>query len=130
MKNYLNPVFVIIIMDFILIQKIVNYANLSLEGLSVIFITFVFFDLVFTDRNIQLSGIAEKFEKFKRYDVFKNSLIFLVLSLYFSLFGKIALFFEFPEMTFSIFNLIGNLFLIAFVFSLYKLLHKYVPKGE
>jgi hypothetical protein len=117
-------------MNLLLLQQILNYLNLGLEGISVVFITFVFFDLIFVDKNIQLSQISEKFEKFKRYDIFKNSLIFLVLSLYFGFFAKLSYFFEFPELAFSIFSMIANIFLIAFVYSLYQLMHKYVPDAE
>jgi hypothetical protein len=117
-------------MNLLLFQQILNYANIGLEAASVVFITFVFFDLAFVDKNIQLSQISEKFEKFKRYDIFKNSLIFLVLSLYFGFFAKLAFFFEFPELAFSAFTMIANVFLIAFVYNLYQLMHKYVPDVE
>jgi Na+/H+ antiporter NhaD/arsenite permease-like protein len=105
-----------------------TYANIALEIISIVFITFVFFDLVFIDRNIKLTEIAEKFEKFKRYDIFKSSLIFLVLALYFFFFAKLSVYFDFPVIALSLFSLIGNLFLLMFVYKLYQLLHKYVPQ--
>ncbi len=117
-------------MDMMQLQNILDFTNIGLEGLCAIFITFVFFDLVFTDKNAELSGISEKFEKFKRYDVFKSSLLFLVFSIYFGLFGKFAVFLNFPRIAFSVFALISNLFIIVFVFKLYTLIHKYVPKIE
>jgi hypothetical protein len=114
-------------MDILIIQNILNYLNIGLEGASVVFITFVFFDLIFVDETIELSGISEKFSKFKRYDIFKNSLIFLVLSIYFGLFGKLAVAFDFPIVAFTLFSLIGNVFLLAFSYKLYQLIHNYVP---
>jgi hypothetical protein len=105
-------------------------ANLILEVASTAFITFVFFDLLFIDRNLHLSNLSEKFEKFKRYDVFKNSLIFLVLSLYCAFFAKLSLFLGMPQVAFEVFTLIANIFLLLFVFQLFQLLHKYVPKND
>jgi hypothetical protein len=116
-------------MDIMLLQTLLGYANIILEAISVIFITFVFFDLAFVDKNMELTGISEKFEKFKRYDIFKSSLIFLVLSIYFGLFGKLAIFLDFPVIAFTVFTLIANGFLLAFAFKLYQLMHKYVPEG-
>lgn len=117
-------------MDLILIEQTISSLNIALEVISVVFITFVFFDLVFIDRSVQLSQLSEKFEKFKRYDIFKGSLIYLVLSLYFGLFAKLSLFLEFPAVSFSIFTLVANIFLLLFSFNLYQLLHKYVPEIE
>lgn len=114
-------------MDLILFEQAMSTINISLEIISIIFITFVFFDLVFIDRKVQLSELSEKFEKFKRYDVFKSSLIFLVLSLYFGFFAKLSIFLEFPAISFSIFTLVANVFLLLFAFKLYQLIHKYVP---
>lgn len=117
-------------MDMILLQTIIGYANIALEGISVIFITFVFFDLVFVDETIELTGISEKFSKFKRYDIFKSSLLYLVLSIYFSLFGRLAIFLDFPIIAYTLFSLIANMFLLAFTFKLYQLIHNYVPEHE
>jgi hypothetical protein len=117
-------------MDILLVENILLGTNFILEILSITFITFVFFDLVFIDRSVQLSELSEKYEKFKRYDIFKSSLIFLVLSLYFGFFAKIAVYFEFPSLSFSVFTFVGNIFLLLFVYKLYKLLHNYVPDIE
>ena len=117
-------------MNILLVQNILNYINIGLEGISVVFITFVFFDLVFVDENFELSGISEKFSKFKRYNIFKNSLIFLVLSIYFGIFGKVAIFLDFPVIAFTLFSLIANLFLLAFSFKLYQIIHNYVPDKD
>ena len=117
-------------MDLIMLELVISYVNIFLEFTSIVFITFVFFDLVFLDRNIKLSGISEKFQKFKRYDIFKSSLFFLVLTFYFLFFGKIAIFFRLPELTFTIFALIANIFLLVFVFKLYQILRKYVVEEE
>jgi len=117
-------------MDLIMLELVISYINIFLEFTSIVFITFVFFDLVFIDRNIKLSGISEKFQKFKRYDIFKSSLFFLVLTFYFLFFGKIAIFFRLPELTFAIFALIANIFLLVFVFKLYQILRKYVVEDE
>jgi len=117
-------------MSLAFVQNVIDYANMGLGALSAVFITFVFFDLVFIDKNVQLTNLSEKFEKFKRYDIFRNSLIFLVFSIYFGIFGKLAISLNFPEIAFSVFTLISNMFLAAFVFKLYQLLHKYVPLEE
>ena len=117
-------------MNLILIDKILSFINLGLQFLSIIFITYVFFDLVFVDRKIKLGHLTEKFDKFKRYDVFKSSLIYLVFTLYFIFFGKIAQFLGIHNLALSIFSFIANLFLLMFVYKLYQLLRKYVPKIE
>jgi hypothetical protein len=129
-KNYLKTLPLIVDMDFMLLVNVMSIINLILEIASIIFITFVFFDLIYIDRTYQLTSLSEKFEKLKRYDVFKASLIFLVLSLYFNFFSKISIYLEFPTFTFGIFTFIANLFLLLFVFKLYTLLHKYVPEAE
>jgi hypothetical protein len=115
-------------MDIILIEQILTYINIFLELSVLIFITYVFFDLVYIDRTAQLTSLSEKFQKFKRYDIFKGSLIFLVLGLYSYFFGKLAEILQFPSVAFTIFTLVGNFFLLVFTFNLYRLLHKYVPK--
>ena len=112
------------------IVSVFPVANLVLEVLSTVFITFVFFDLVFIDRSMHLTNLSEKFEKFKRYDVFRNSLIYLVLSLYCAFFSKLSLFLKMPSAAFEVFTLIANIFLLLFVFQLFKLLHNYVPKAD
>jgi len=117
-------------MDLVAINQVISYVNVGLETLSVIFITFVFFDLIFVDRTIKLTGISEKFEKFHRYDTFKSSLVFLVLNLYFFFFAKISLLLKFPDISFTIFTLMGNVFLLLFTFKLYNLIHKYVSKEK
>ena len=117
-------------MDILAFENILSLISLFLEIGSTVFITFVFFDLVFVDRNIQISELSEKFEKFKRYDVFKASLIYLVLSLYVMFFAKLSLFLEFSRLTFIFFSFISNIFLMLFAISLYTLVHRYVPKLE
>ncbi len=117
-------------MDFLMIERIINATNLILELASMVFITFVFFDLVVVDREIQLTQLSEKFEKLKRYDQFKSSLIFLVLYLYSMFFSKVSQFLEFPSLASSIFSLIGTIFLLLFTFKLYQIISKYVPKDE
>ena len=107
---------------------LISYTNIILEITIIVFISFVFFDLLFVDKQLKLSELSEKFEKFKRYDIFKSSLIFLVLSLYFTLFAKLSHYFGLPTVTFDLFSLLGNIFLLLFSFKLYQLIHKYVPK--
>jgi hypothetical protein len=104
--------------------------NFLLETVSIIIISFVFFDLLYVDKNVHLTMLSETFEKFKRYDIFKSSLIFLVLHLYFTFLGKISIYLRFANIFFAIFTFIGNLFLIIFVFKLYRLIHNYAPKAE
>ncbi len=117
-------------MNLLLVENILLALNFILEILCISFITFVFFDLVFLDRAIQLPFLSEKLQKFKRYDLFKTTIIFLVLSLYFGFFAKAAVYFEFPSITFSIFTFVSNIFLLLFVYKVYNLLHKYIPETE
>ena len=117
-------------MDINLIDKALSFVNIGMQFISIIFITYVFFDLVFVDRKIKLSHLTEKFDKFKRYDVFKSSLIYLVFTLYFIFFGKVAQMLGLHNLALSIFSFIANLFLLMFVYKLYQLLRKYVPKLE
>lgn len=114
-------------MNLFAIDSVLMQINFILEFVSIIFVTFVFFSLMFTDKKIQLSHLSEKFTKFHRYDVFKHSLFFLVITFYFVFFSRIVEFLEFPNLTSTIFTFIANIFLLLFVFELYKLLHKYVP---
>lgn len=117
-------------MDIIALDRVLSFINLGLQFFSIVFITYVFFDLVFVDRKIKLSHLTEKFDKFKRYDVFKSSLIYLVFTLYFIFFGKISQFLGLHNIALSLFSFVANIFLLIFVFKLYQLLHKYVPKIE
>ncbi len=117
-------------MDINTFNQLLSFVNLGLQFLSIVFITYVFFDLVFVDRKIKLGNLTERFDKFKRYDVFKSSLIYLVLTFYFIFFGKVSQFLGIHKVALSIFSFIANIFLLIFVFKLYQLLHKYVPKIE
>lgn len=117
-------------MNIVVIDKTLSVINLALQFISIVFITYVFFDLVFVDRKIKLSHLTEKFDKFKRYDVFKSSLIYLVFTLYFIFFGKVSQFLGFHNLALSLFTFIANIFLLIFVYKLYLLLRKYVPKVE
>ena len=110
------------------IELILFWFNIILEVISLTFISFVFFDLLYVDQKVHLTQLSETYEKFKRYDIFKTSLIFLVLNLYFSFLAKLTYYLNFHSMIFTFLSFIGNLFLIIFTFDLYKLVHSYVPK--
>jgi hypothetical protein len=117
-------------MDIVQFTNHLSVVNFALESIAMVFITFVFFDLLYADKNMHLSMLSETFEKFKRYDIFKSSLIFLVIYLYFTFLAKLSMFLKLNNFIFVICSFLGNIFLILFVIRLYRLIHYYVPKEE
>lgn len=115
-------------MEGIDLVYILNYLNFFVEIASLFFITYVFFDLKFMDRRMKLTQLSETFEKFKRYEIFKTSLLFLILNLYFNFLAKFSIHLGFGEITYSVFILIANLFLFAFASRMYRIIHDYIPQ--
>lgn len=104
-----------------------SYINTGLEALSIIFISYVFFSLLHKDKKLHLSRISEKS---RRYDMFKSSLILLVVHLYFSFIAKLSVYSSLPGIMFDMLNLVANVFLFLFVLKLYRLLVRYTEKAK
>lgn len=109
-----------------MLEQILFLVNSVFGGASLIFITYVFFRLEMSDRAETTLHKRQLFDKFKRYDIMKSSLIFLVITHYFTMLGRFIVYFNFYRFFFECFMLLGNLALLVIDYKFFILLRKWV----
>ncbi len=97
----------------------------AIEIIAIAFLTYTFFDLMYVDSRIKKSQIAERFEIFHRYKIFRSALIYIVVALYFFLLSRIAFYFTDNMVFQDSLVIIGDLFVIVFTLNMFRMVRHY-----
>ncbi len=117
-------------MDLVLIENLLFYINSVIAVFCLIFFTYVYFKLLYTDKLETTLHIKQLFDKYKRYHIMKKSLIYLVISYYFIFLGRLVIHFNMLKIFFEVFFLYTNVFLALVARDFYKLLKEWVPETK